>query len=94
MTNEARDRAVFSPAELRVIGNIAFTHRAALVESIQDRFGKDNDYQAIALALAMLFASSMTDDADQQADQARSTNAVMASWGTRTPWRLVPVEDA
>jgi hypothetical protein len=54
--------------------------------------GEEKAFEAIALTLAMLFASAFVDDAEQQHDVAAAANQVLAraGWGM-TPDQVVAV---
>ena len=86
------DPAVIPAQDIDRIGEIAMRHRDNLVDELVLSF-PDREAYAVAVALALLFTTSMTDDPVQQADQAHILNEVMARWqDNAVPWRLVPAE--
>jgi hypothetical protein len=85
-------RVVFDTHDLGRIEIIANRHRDALVESLVRAF-PGREAGAVAAALALLFASSMTPDPAQQSDQARMLNDILTrSAAQKVPWRLEPVQ--
>ena len=84
------DPVILTAKELAHIGEIASRYRDRLLDEMEQAY-PDRWAHALVAATAMLFTSSMTDDADQQAGVARILNAIMARWAPHeVPWRLVP----
>lgn len=84
------DPVVFTTAELKQISEIAYRHRDQMLDEMRQAF-YDRDAYALVAAMAMLFASGMTDDPIQQVGAAGMLNSIMARWVPHdVPWRLVP----
>ncbi len=84
------DKVVMSAEEMQRAIGIAMDHRDRLVEDITKAFPDRPEY-LLCVALAGLFASSMTSDQDQQVEQAKTLNNILERWAShRVPWRLVP----
>jgi hypothetical protein len=82
---------VVEPEEFMRLKEIAWRHHAALTTEMAAVF-PEREFFTRALALAYLFAKTMTpDDSEQQAAQADNLNRMM-DW-LQLPWRLVPTED-
>jgi hypothetical protein len=82
------DRAQPTVLELRRITELANEYRRQLVADLAPEFpGREAD--ALAAALAIMFATSMTPDPAQQSDQARILNEIMSRWRPVLPWQLV-----
>jgi hypothetical protein len=92
--NWGEDPVVMTAEDIDRITEITMKHREALVSDIiENRHFRGREAYAVGTALAILFASSMTEDAAQQNDQARSTTEIMAQWTSHSiPWRVVPIE--
>jgi hypothetical protein len=73
-----RNEVTFDRGELDRLEDIVAEQRAALVEGIVKVFPEDKVPDALGFALAMLFESAFTDDAEQQHDAAMAANQVLA----------------
>lgn len=72
--------------EIAIIHDIAARPRNDLVDKMIERFG-ERPACAVCIALASLFCSSLTDDMDQQHDQAGILNELMERWASHPlPW--------
>ena len=84
------NKVIITAEDLNRILDMATLHRERLVEEVAKAFPGREAY-AVAVALAGLFATSMTSDPDQQSSQAQVLNEILGRWaGHRLPWRLVP----
>ena len=82
------DRMTPTVPELKRITALANQHRQQLVADLALEFPGREAY-ALAAALAIMFATSMTPDPAQQSDQARILNEIMLRWQPAVPWQLV-----
>jgi hypothetical protein len=82
------DRMTPTVPELKRITELANEYRQQLVAELAPEFPGREAY-ALAAALAIMFATSMTPDPAQQSDQARILNEIMSRWQHVLPWQLV-----
>jgi hypothetical protein len=82
------DRAQPTVLELRRITELANEYRRQLVADLAPDFA-GREAHALAAALAIMFATSMTSDLAQQSDQAHILNEIMSRWQPALPWQLV-----
>jgi hypothetical protein len=86
------DKVFVSAEDLNRMIGMAMPHRDRLVDELTKASPGRAAY-ALGIALAGLFASLMTSDPDQQADQAALLNEILRRWDGimgNIPWRLVP----
>jgi hypothetical protein len=81
----------FERAEIDKLEKIANEQRDALLDGLVKEFGDDKVAEALCFALAMLFGSAFTGDAEQQHDVAAAANQVLARSGRPIAWRLTPL---
>ena len=74
--------------ELKRITELANEYRQQLMADLAPEFPGREVY-ALAAALAIMFANSMTPDPAQQSDQASILNEIMSRWQPVLPWQLV-----
>ena len=74
--------------ELKRITELANEYRQQLVADLAPEF-LGREAHALAAALAIMFATSMTPDPAQQSDQAHILNEIMSRWQPVLPWQLV-----
>jgi hypothetical protein len=82
------DRMTPTVPELKRITELANECRRQLVADLAPEF-PGWETHALAAALAIMFATSMTTDPAQQSDQARILNEIMLRWQPAVPWQLV-----
>jgi hypothetical protein len=81
---------VITVHELGRILDLAVPHLDRLGDDLFQAF-PGREASAMGVAMAGLFATSMTGNPDQQSEQAQVLNAILGRWGAhRLPWRLVP----
>ena len=74
--------------ELGRLTELANEYRRQLIADLAPEFlGKET--HALATALAIMFATSMTPDPAQQSEQASILNEIMSRWQPTLPWQLV-----
>ena len=81
-------RRMTPTVQMKRITELANEHRQQLVADLASEFPGREGY-ALATALAIMFATSMTPDPAQQLDQARIRNEVMSQWRPVLPWQLI-----
>jgi hypothetical protein len=82
------DRTQPTVSELRRLTELANEYRRQLVADLAPEF-PGREPHALAAALAIMFATSMTPDPAQQSDQASILNEIMSRWQPALPWQLV-----
>ena len=82
------DRMQPTVGELRRLTELANEYRQQLIADLAPEF-PGREAHALAAALAIMFATSMTPDPAQQSDQARLLNDIMSRWQPALPWQLV-----
>ena len=82
------DRMTPTVPELKRITELANKYPQQLVADLAPEFPGREDY-ALAAALSIMFATSMTPDPAQQFDQTRILNEIMSRWQPALPWQLV-----
>jgi hypothetical protein len=75
--------------ELQRITELANEYRQQLMADLVPEFPEGDASAAMAVALAIMFATSMTSDTAQQSDQARILNEIMSRWQPALPWQLI-----
>ena len=74
--------------ELQRITELANEYRRQLMADLASEFPGDAS-AAMAVALAIMSATSMTPDPARQSDQARILNEILSRWQPVLPWQLV-----
>ena len=74
--------------ELKRITELANEYRQQLVADLAPEF-PGREAHALGVALAIMFATSMTPDPARQSDQARILNEILSRWQPVLPWQLV-----
>jgi hypothetical protein len=82
------DRMTPTVPELKRITELANKYRQQLMADLAPEFPGREDY-ALAAAMSVMFATSMTSDPAQQSDQARILNDIISRWQPALPWQLV-----
>ena len=78
--------------ELKRITELANEYRQQLVADLAPEF-PGLEAHALAAALSIMFATSMTPDPAQQSDQARILNEIMSRWQPVLPWQMVKLSN-